>query len=93
MKSKVNRFKHLIYVWILIFCIDSITILHHVTHNVPIDTLAIIMIMSLLYVSIMTIIALCAIIRLWIKSRKLLPDSKIHHGSLLQQNRETSSNV
>lgn len=75
------------------FCIDSITILHHIKYDIPIDTLAIIMIMSLLYISIMTIIALCAIIRLWIKSRKLLSDSKIHHGSLLQQNRETSSNV
>ena len=86
MKAKVNRFKHLVYLWILMFCIDIVMILHHIAYDVSIDTLAILMIMSLLYVSIMSVNALCGIIRLWIKSRKLLPDSKIHRGTGLQQN-------
>lgn len=93
MKSKVNRFKHLIYLWILIFCIDSVMILHHIVYDVPIDTLAIIMIITLLYVSIMIICALRAIIHFWIKTRNLLPDSKIHRGTKIRQNRKTSSNL
>lgn len=93
MKTKVNRFKHLIYLWILIFCIDSIMILHHIAYDVPIDTLAIIMIISLLYISIMIIYALGTIIHFWIKTRNLLPDSKIQRGTEIRQNRETPSNI